>query len=333
MRNLPLLCLLLLPASILAAQEPQKPDSVQAKPDTVQAKPDTTERSTYILGPGDDIVVKALDVDEIKETATRIDMQGEIKLPLIGKVHAGGLTAEDLESVIKSRLKIYILDPDVIVSVTTYRSQPVMILGAVTQPGVHQLEGRKTLFEVISEVGGVRPDAGHDIKITRQKEWGRIPLPGCMEDPTGQFYVAEVSVKSVMQAKNPTENIEIKPRDVITVPQVRVVYVIGAVKKSGGYPLGDAESMTVLQALALSDGLDRLAAPKNARIMRVSPGSQSRTEIPVDVKKIFAGKGNDVALGADDILFIPTSGQKAAALRAAEAAIGLSNTALLIGVR
>lgn len=289
--------------------------------------------ATYVLGPGDDIVVKVTDVDEIKETPIRLDMQGDIKLPLIGKVHAGGLKAEELERLLKQHLKKFVLEPDVIITVATYRSQPVMVLGAVAQPGVHQLEGRKTLFEVISAVGGVRPDAGHTIKITRLKEWGRIPLPGCMEDPTGQFYVAEVSVRSVMEANNPTENVLVQPRDVITVPKVQVVYVIGAVKKSGGFALGDAESMTVLQALALADGLEKLAAPHNARIMRMTPGGTARTEIPVDVKKIFQGKGNDVALGPEDILFIPNSGKKAAALRGAEAAIGIGTAVAIYGIR
>lgn len=287
----------------------------------------------YMLGPGDDIVVKALNVDEIKETPTRLDMQGDIKIPLVGKVHAAGLTAEDLENVLKGRLAKYLHEPEVIVTVITYRSQPVMVLGAVTNPGVHQLEGRKTLFEVISAVGGVKPDAGHNIKITREKNWGPIPLPGALEDPTGRFYVAEVSLKSVTDAKNPADNIEIRPRDIITVPKVQLIYVIGAVKKAGGYALGDSESVTVLQALALAEGLDRMAAPTNARIMRMTPGGASRTEIPVDVKKIFNGKGTDVALGAEDILFIPNNGKKAAMLRSAEAALTIGSGIAIYSVR
>lgn len=295
--------------------------------DRPQQQP-TKESNTasYTLGPGDDVVVKAVDVDEIKEIPVRIDLQGNIKLPLVGKVNAAGLKADELEAALKEKLRKYVLDPEVIVSVAAFRSQPVMILGAVAQPGVHQLEGRKTLFEVISAVGGVRADAGPRIKITRIKEQGRIPLPGCLVDPTGDFYVAEISVKSVMEADSPAENVVIKPHDVITVPRMRLVYVIGAVKKSGGFALGDAESMTVLQALALADGLDKLAAPSNARIMRVAQGSAKRTEIPLDVKKIFAGKGNDVALGDDDILFIPMSGKKAATLRAIETGIAIGSS-------
>jgi hypothetical protein len=67
--------------------------------------------------------------------------------------------------------------------------------------------------------------------------------------------------------------------------------------------------------------------------MRVTPGSTARTEIPIDVKKILAGKGNDVALGPDDMLFIPTSGKKAAGYRTMDTAIGLSGTAIMVGVR
>ena len=289
--------------------------------------------ASYALGPGDEIVIRALNVDEIKETPIRLDLKGEITLPLIGKIKAGGLRTEELEVLIKERLKKYYVDPDVVVAVLTFRSQPVMVLGAVAQPGVAQIEGRKTLFEVISSVGGVRPDAGHTIKITRRKEWGRIPLPGCVEDPTGEFFVAEVAVSSVMEARSPAENILIQPRDVITVPKARIVYVIGAVKKSGGFTLGETDSMTVLQALANAEGLDRFAAPGGARILRVTPGSAARTEIHLDVKKIFSGKGTDVALGADDILFIPVSGKKLATARTIEAAATIGSGLAIYAAR
>jgi len=318
--------------TILMGQQSPKTKADDPLPLTTEPR-GGTDSATYILGPGDDIVVKVMDVEEIKEATSRIDMRGNIKLPLIGKVQAAGLTGEQLENVIRQDLKTFVKDPDVIVTISTFRSQPVMVLGAVNIPGVHQLEGRKTLFEVISAVGGLKPEAGHTIKITRQKQWGKIPLPGCTADATGEYFIAEVSIKSVMDANNPTENIQVKPRDVITVPKVNIVYVVGAVKKAGGYALGDAPTMTILQALAMADGLDKLAAPNNARIMRVSPSGSARIEIPVDVKKIFDGKGNDVALGADDILFIPNSGKKAATLRGIEAAIGLSGTALLLGAR
>jgi polysaccharide export outer membrane protein len=97
--------------------------------------------------------------------------------------------------------------------------------------------------------------------------------------------------------------------------------VIGEVAKPGGFVLNERETMSVLQAMSLAGGLSRVAAPSQARILRDSPGNPRRQEVPVDVKRILAGKDTDVVLQPDDILFIPNSSAKSAALRAVEAAI------------
>ena len=277
--------------------------------------------AVYVLAPDDAVTIRVSNVEEIGAAPFVIDSRGNINLPRVGRIHAAGLTAEQLEEVIAGRFKEYLQAPDVTVTTTGFRSQPVSVLGAVNVPGVHQVLGRKTLFEVLSQVGGLRADAGNSIKITRRKEWGPIPLPSAVPDASGEFSVAEVNAKSVMEATNPQENIVVKPYDVISVPKADMVYVIGAVKKPGGYMLSERTNVSVLQAMAMSDGLDRFAAPKNAKILRATPGNGSRTEIPVDLQKIMSTKGNDVPLMADDILFIPTSAAKSATLRSIEAAI------------
>jgi polysaccharide export outer membrane protein len=118
-----------------------------------------------------------------------------------------------------------------------------------------------------------------------------------------------------MAASNPAENIHIKPKDVISVPRADIIYVIGAVKKAGGYALNDNGTRSALQILSLAEGLEKTAAGNRARIMRGIPGSNARDEIPIDLKKILAGKSPDVPLKADDILFVPTSGAKSAGFR------------------
>ena len=293
------------------------------------ALPDQTGIGSYVLGPGDDLNVKVLGVADFTSAPSRVDTQGDIHLPLVGSVHAAGLTVEALEGSLARRLKAFVVDPAVVITIAGYRSQPVTVLGAVTHPGVHQLAGHKTLFEIISEVDGLRPDAGYTIKITRQRQSGPIPLPDCELDPTGQFYAAEVSVRSVMEARDPRENIAILPHDIISVPKGQVLYVLGAVKKSGGYVLGDAASITVLQALALADGLDNNAATRGARIMRVVPGKPQRDQIPVDVKQIFAGKSADVRLEGGDILFVPSRASKRGIARLAETAVSTVTGAVL----
>jgi polysaccharide export outer membrane protein len=79
--------------------------------------------------------------------------------------------------------------------------------------------------------------------------------------------------------------------------------------------------MTVLEALSLAEGLDKLASSHKARILRTDEQTHQRKEIPVDVKNILEGKGSDQPLMANDILFIPSSTGKTASYRALEALI------------
>lgn len=294
----------------------------------LSAQPSPKEApSTYTLGTDDQILIRILDAEEVAgNTPVRIDGRGNINLAMIGRLRAAGLTTDQLEEEIETRLKKFIQKPDVTVSLTELRSQPISILGSVQTPGVHQLQGRKTLFEVLSLAGGLRPDAGHAVRITRKMQWGPLPLPDAQEDPTGQFSVGSVNVKSIMEGTKPQENIQVKPEDVISVPRAQIVYVIGAVRKSGGFVLGDRETMSALQVLSLSEGFDRFADRARAKIIRPVAGSGERKEIAVDLKKIIEGQAPDVSLQAEDILFIPISGKRAASVRTLETALGMGTS-------
>jgi len=285
------------------------------------AQPVNSLRSTYILGADDQITVHVTDVEEFNDKPVRVEMDGAIKLPLAGRITAAGLTLEQLEAAVAKSLLGYVRQPEVVVSIAEFRSQPVSVIGSVRSPGVHQLQGRKTLVEVLSMAGGLADDAGYSVRITRRLEWGAIPLPNAATDATGGFSVAEVSVKGILDATKPEENILIQPNDVISVPRAEMIYVTGQVHRSGGYVLNGRQSMTVLQALSLAGGIDGASAPQHTRILRASQGVPEREEVPVDLKKIMDGKAKDVALQPDDILFIPSSLPKKAAIRAIEAAI------------
>ncbi len=285
-------------------------------------QPDVSE--SYILNADDEIIIRVPDAEEINEKPIRIDRRGNINLPMVGRIQAGGLTAEQLESDLVERLRKYLKNPEVSVIVKEFRSQPVSVLGAVTTPGILQVQGHKTLFEVLSMAGGLKPDAGHIIKITRMKQWGEIPLPTARSDSTGRFSVAEVRVRSVMEATNPQENVRIFPNDVISVPKADIVYVVGAVRKAGGFTLNERETLSVLQALSLAEGLDRMAAAKGAQILRVLPDAGSRVKIPVNLKDVLAGRSNDVPLRPGDVLFVPYSATKSAVARTAETALQIT---------
>lgn len=292
-------------------------------------------KNTYILGPDDQIGIRVLDLEEFaegtsgKERVYRIDLRGQVNLPLVGRMKASGLTVEEFEAALTEKLKEYLKDPSVTVMVAEYKSQPISVLGQVQTPGVHQLQGRKNLLEVISVVGGLKPEAGYQIKITRKIEYGPIPLPSAKTDGTGQFSVAEVSVKRIMNAQSPEENIQIQPFDVISVPKAELVYVVGNVKKAGGFVLGDREKVTALQALAMAEGFDREAASNGVRILRRPPDGGERQEILVALGDILKGKKADVPMEAEDILFVPSSTSKRVVLRSIEAALTIGTGAAI----
>ena len=297
----------------------------------------------YRLGPNDTVVVRAVDVEEISDKPERIDSRGYLSLPLVGRVEASGLSVEELEIELARRLTRFVHEPQVTVTVAEVRSQPVSVLGAVNRPGVLQIDGPKTLLEIVSLAGGLREDAGHTIKITRRAEQGPIPLSGSEADRSGRFSVAEINVKQVVEARRPEDNILIRAHDVISVPRAEMVYVIGEVEKSGGFVLEERESVSVLQALSLAGGLTDLAGLDQSRILRGGEsdgkgdgnGQGERVEIAVDLKAIMAGKSPDIALQREDILFVPRSGKRAASQAVKRAALGtLSGIAIWrIGAR
>jgi polysaccharide export outer membrane protein len=299
-------------------------------PGQTPAAPAADSVAAYRLGPSDEVVIRVLGfTDEIGDKPFRVDPEGEISLPMLGGVHAGGLTVAQLQAELVRRFKKDLLDPQVTVSISSFRSQPVSVLGYVTTPGVLQVESGKTLFEVLSLAGGLKPEAGSIIIITRRKEQGSIPLPGATLDASGAFTVARVSAKSIMTARNPAENIVVRPNDVITVPKGEIVHAIGAVRTPGGFVLGDRDTLSVLQAIALSQGLAAASSPKKARILRGMEGATAKLELPVDVKAILDGKAADISLGPNDVLYIPSAqdvrsgGWKAAGIAAQIGSVAL----------
>jgi polysaccharide biosynthesis/export protein len=282
-----------------------------------------TSRSTYVLGPDDQIVIRALHAEEISDKPFRIEPDGYLNLPLVGRVEASGRSVGTLESDLRTRLEAYYLKPEVTVTVTELRSQPISVIGAVANPGVQQLQGRKTLLQAISAAGGLKPEAGQIVKITRRIEWGRIPLATAHDDPGGQFSIADVNLRGLLDSRDPSQNIDMRPEDVISVPPGSVIYVIGEVKKSGGFVIGTRPNLTVLEALSMAEGLSVRAAPGHARILR-PPENQDggdRQQIPINLTKILAGKSPDVILKPADILLVPNSAAKSVSIRSIEAAI------------
>ena len=72
------------------------------------------------------------------------------------------------------------------------------------------------MVETLAATGGLRPDAGSYIKITRKAEYGTIPLPQATEDAEKKVSIVEISVDSLTEALSPAD-IPLLPLDVVSI--------------------------------------------------------------------------------------------------------------------
>ena len=288
---------------------------------TVENTPQAEAHADYVLGPGDQITIRVVNIEELPDGPIMIGLDGSVSLPFVGRVTVAGLTCSEAEAALDELFRRYLLHPDISISVVEFLSQPVSVLGAVKTPGVQQVRGNRTVIEMLSGAGGLAENAGSRLKLTRRLEWGPLPLPNATPDATGRFSVAEISLRSLFEARNPQENILVKPHDTISVPAADIVYVIGNVLKAGPYMVGDQDQMTVLQAVSMAGGMDKLAQPKDARILRRVAGKPERTEIAVNLAEVLNGKSPDIRMQPEDILFVPNNAPKSALLRTLDVAI------------
>jgi polysaccharide export outer membrane protein len=269
----------------------------------------------YRIGPDDMLSITVLDAPDISRSV-RVSAGGEISLPLLGVIKAADLTPRELELVLAELLRrTYMKDPHVSIQVTEMQSHSISVMGAVRQPGVFQMRGDKTLLEVLSMAGGLADDAGDTVLVMRKP--GAVSDSGpaaasSRENEQAASDAAQISLKQLLESGDPRSNIQVHPGDIVKVQEAGIVYVVGEVKKPGGFPIKKSERLTVLQVVALGEGLTPTASKGSARIIRTDDKGQ-RAEIPVDVGKILKGKSPDLPLMARDILFVPNSASKSAA--------------------
>lgn len=275
----------------------------------------------YVIGPEDILEIDVFDAPELRQRV-RVENDGSINVRLLGHVQAAGLTTLQMRTELEADWgKNYLQDPQVSIFVREFHARPVTVIGAVEKPGVYQVPGSRSLMGVLAMAGGLskRPAAGRTLYITRKGGFGVLdPQPGLRQVAADQV---EIDIPLLLYSHEERLNVPIKAFDTISVTRAGVVYVVGEVKKPGGFVLEDKEHISILQALALAEGLSMNASKKGARVIhRADDGSLSET--PIDLGKILNGKSQDMTLAADDVLFVPNSHAKYVAKRTAESVVG-----------
>jgi polysaccharide export outer membrane protein len=229
----------------------------------------------------------------------RVDENGDYSVPLLGPVHVAGLTLQQAQTAIASKMEAghYLKSASVSLFVSDFATQGVSVMGEVNKPGVYPVWGERRLFDLLAEAGGVTSRAGKFAMITHRDS-----------------SAAAQSVAYVLgNAQDPNSNPVIAPGDTILITKTGVVYVLGDVTRPGGYPMDDKGSLTLMQAVALAQGTTLTAKLGSARLVRNA--SSGRKEIAVNVKNVLKGRDPDIPLQSDDILYVPSSMAKTIANR------------------
>lgn len=261
------------------------------------------------IGSGDLLQVNMFENPELSGSF-RVDANGDIILPLIGKVHVADHTADEIGAEIARRyVQAGILKPEsayATISVLEYATQGITVNGEVKSPGIYPALGVRMLNDVIAAAGGEAAGAASKVIITHRN------------DPAHP-----VSVTYNPSALSPTvPQVQILPGDSIMVPRAGIIYVLGDVIRAGGFVLDGRQSLTIEEAMALAGGGAKAAAFNRVQLVRTLKDGRKEA-ITISVKDIYKGKAPDVALRDGDVVFVPTSTTKEVAEQAVSSALGI----------
>jgi polysaccharide export outer membrane protein len=246
----------------------------------------------YRIGAKDLLEIKILELPELNQTV-RVLEDGSISFSLIGKVDVAGLTALELEKKLASILnKQYTKDAHVSVIVKEF--QKVAVIGAVGRPAMYELAGTTTLLQVIAQAGGLTAQTTDELFIFRKDNAGL------------QIRIA-VKLADLIIKGNPDLNIEIQPKDVISIPidLTQHVFIYGEVKAPGVIPFLSSKRITLLQAIAQAGGPTDWAKPRGVIIKRKDKKTGKEIKIPVNLNAVISGKTSDPFLEEGDIVIVP----------------------------
>jgi polysaccharide export outer membrane protein len=264
-----------------AAPQPAAPQSSAPQP-----------QHSYRLFPGDLVHIEVFDHPELT-TLIRIAPNGVFTFPLIGTVHALGRNAEELGLELQRRLEDgYLVHAPVVATVNEFGPRKAFVMGAVAHQEAVTLSPYvdTTALQAIDQLGGFLDDADRKnalvIRDDPEHPGAKITLPLPSGD-TGSALAHDVILES---------------GDIIMVPHLDRVYVIGRVHTVGAMHLLGQEQLTVSKAVSLAGGFDLYAKKSKVQLIR-----GGRTIATVDVEGILDGQvhGQDPVLLPGDTVFVP----------------------------
>lgn len=348
--SLALGCLLLMASlnSIVWGQQPVRPGipasnrTETGSDEGNQTRPYTgpqvimTADEDYRLSPSDVIEVIVQDAPELSGNF-QISSSGNIPMHYLGAMKVEGRTPDEVGKMIADGLRgRYLKDPKVFVSVKQYNSRTFFIQGAVKSPGVYIIQGRPSLFKLITIAGGLQDKHGSTAYIVREvkaspdklenrgqktsQPASATPVAEAIDNAKGSNVAIEGETEfELMRAKigglakgRFDQNLLIQPGDVVYIPPAEVFYVSGEVRSPGQYQY--REGMTLRQAITLSQGTFFKAKLDKGIIFREDPMTGKFSEIAVNIGAVINKGGiDDIPIYPNDIILVPNSAVKSVA--------------------
>jgi len=249
---------------------------------------------TARIAPGDRLAIRVEHMDEVCRTVV-VASDGQIELPVLGRVPAAGRNQGELVADLAKRLTAYLQTPEVDVALHRGAREPqVTVDGAVGRPGAYPLpEGSTTILEVIAHAGGRTRAAASVVELTRAKAKGEAGATA--EEPI----VVDLPPAAGAELKLP-----VAAGDHIHVPERQLCTVEGWVTSPGVYEV--THRSTVTAAIAAAGGSLFPGNLRDVEIRHEPNGAEPKTVL-VDVESIAAGEIADVPLHAGDVVRVPAS--------------------------
>jgi polysaccharide export outer membrane protein len=249
-----------------------------------------------------------------------VDSGGSLTLPLIGKVNVADLTLTQTQTKIADALKVkgYILDPSVSITVQQYVPSYVTVLGEVQNPGRFQMLASHPIKDVLAMAGGSTLLASGAVEIERTNG-------GVKQTIEKRIQHGQNADLATTQA---TEDEEISPGDEILVKRAGVVYVLGGVTRPGGYVMQEDGGLNVVQAVALASGTTMQASVGSMRVVR-RDSNGSIEEFALNYKRMVSGDAPMFVLRPQDVVYVPISKTKAILTGGAASVLGAATSAAI----
>ncbi len=213
-----------------------------------------------VLTQQDVVSIKVVNQPDMDTTA-RVETDGTISFPYVGRIRAAGLSEDQVAHSIEKQLaaRQIVTEPHVLVEVTTFGTQ-ASVQGEVGSPGVYTLDRPTNLTQLLSRAGGIR-EAG---------------LGGTVTVRRGGT-VRKFDSKEVQAGRGPGAQLRIANNDEVFVDLSPFYYIYGYVNKAGEFPL--LRPLTIQQAISIGGGLATLGSEWRIKIKRKSGNGQTY-EVP-----------------------------------------------------